>query len=197
MSMMSETKLAERWGISPKTLQRWRTEKRGPQYIKLGKNVRYRLEDVHAYETGQRKLVPTEAAVSPDPIFSDALSSRQSRDTPTITKVNSITPVIDREFITGEEAMRLTKLPAYYFISTQVRMQQGIPHYMIAGRVRYKPSELCQWLLHRDSKKGDEQNSLQGSGAAHPSTQQITDPEPPKMGLHEALRRLKDGSLLR
>jgi predicted DNA-binding transcriptional regulator AlpA len=64
MSVMSETEVANRWGMSPKTLQRWRTEKRGPSYIKLGKTVRYRIEDVCAYENSQRKL-PRDVTDSP------------------------------------------------------------------------------------------------------------------------------------
>lgn len=31
---LSENELAERWGVSPKTLQRWRNGKRGPSYLK-------------------------------------------------------------------------------------------------------------------------------------------------------------------
>lgn len=51
--MLSERELANRWNISPKTLQRWRTEKRGPAYIKLSKCVRYSIENVQAYEQEQ------------------------------------------------------------------------------------------------------------------------------------------------
>ena len=49
--VLSETELAQRWGVSPKTLQRWRTEGRGPQYLKLSKRVTYPLEVVTQYET--------------------------------------------------------------------------------------------------------------------------------------------------
>ena len=48
--VLSETELANRWGVSPKTLQRWRTEGRGPKYLKLSKRVTYPLEVVTAYE---------------------------------------------------------------------------------------------------------------------------------------------------
>lgn len=37
--VFTEADLASRWGMSPKTLQRWRTEGRGPHYLKLGKRV--------------------------------------------------------------------------------------------------------------------------------------------------------------
>jgi transposase-like protein len=31
--VLNENELAQRWGISPKTLQRWRSEGRGPRYL--------------------------------------------------------------------------------------------------------------------------------------------------------------------
>ena len=37
--VLNENELAQRWGISPKTLQRWRSEGRGPKYLKLSKRV--------------------------------------------------------------------------------------------------------------------------------------------------------------
>ena len=42
--------LAERWGISPKTLERWRVLGIGPVYIRLPGKVVYRIEDVEAFE---------------------------------------------------------------------------------------------------------------------------------------------------
>ena len=47
---MTQTELAERWQISEATLERWRTESAGPLFLKLGNQVRYRLEDVEAFE---------------------------------------------------------------------------------------------------------------------------------------------------
>jgi hypothetical protein len=46
--------LAERWGISTKTLERWRVVGIGPVYIRLPGKVIYRLEDVEDFE--QRSL---------------------------------------------------------------------------------------------------------------------------------------------
>ena len=37
--VLNENELAQRWGLSPKTLQRWRSEGRGPRYLKLSKRV--------------------------------------------------------------------------------------------------------------------------------------------------------------
>ncbi|MFN5510065.1 MAG: helix-turn-helix transcriptional regulator [Burkholderiales bacterium] len=47
---INENELAERWGISPKTLQRWRSEGRGPRYLKLSKRVAYPMDEVLNFE---------------------------------------------------------------------------------------------------------------------------------------------------
>ncbi len=48
---MTQIELAERWQISEATLERWRTEAGGPLFLKLGNQVRYRAQDVEAFET--------------------------------------------------------------------------------------------------------------------------------------------------
>ncbi len=48
--VLHEQELAERWGLSVKTLQRWRCMALGPRFMKLGARVAYRLEDVEQYE---------------------------------------------------------------------------------------------------------------------------------------------------
>lgn len=69
---MTQTELAERWRISEATLERWRTESSGPLFLKLGNQVRYRLQDVEAFEEvalrgstkidglGDQKISPTQ-----------------------------------------------------------------------------------------------------------------------------------------
>lgn len=48
---MNQKQLAERWGMSPKSLERWRCEGVGPRYLKLSSaRVLYRLDDIEAYE---------------------------------------------------------------------------------------------------------------------------------------------------
>ena len=47
---MNQGQLANRWGVSEATLERWRSEGIGPQYLKLGGRVMYREIDVEAYE---------------------------------------------------------------------------------------------------------------------------------------------------
>jgi len=50
--VLNENELAQRWGLSPKTLQRRRSEGRGPRYLKLSKRVSYPLESVIEFERG-------------------------------------------------------------------------------------------------------------------------------------------------
>jgi hypothetical protein len=47
---LNEIELAARWAMSPKTLQRWRSTHRGPEYLKLGKKVQYPLTAIEDYE---------------------------------------------------------------------------------------------------------------------------------------------------
>lgn len=41
---LSELELANRWGLSPKTLQRWRSLGTGPLFAKFSKKVGYPLD---------------------------------------------------------------------------------------------------------------------------------------------------------
>jgi hypothetical protein len=50
---LNQKELARRWGISHRTLERWRSEGRGPAYLKLGGRVLYRLPDIEAFEHSQ------------------------------------------------------------------------------------------------------------------------------------------------
>lgn len=35
--------------VTPKTLERWRADNEGPKFIRVGRQVRYRPEDVRAW----------------------------------------------------------------------------------------------------------------------------------------------------
>jgi predicted DNA-binding transcriptional regulator AlpA len=48
--VLNEQELAQRWGMSHKTLQRWRNEGRGPRYLKLSKRVSYPIESIVEFE---------------------------------------------------------------------------------------------------------------------------------------------------
>ncbi len=47
---LNQIELSRRWGISPRTLERWRSLGEGLAYIKIGGRVVYRMEDVERYE---------------------------------------------------------------------------------------------------------------------------------------------------
>ena len=48
---LNQVELSRRWSISPRTLERWRWLGQGPQFLKIGGRVVYRLTDIEAYET--------------------------------------------------------------------------------------------------------------------------------------------------
>jgi hypothetical protein len=54
---LTQIELAQRWRISPRTLERWRWLHEGPQYLKIGGRVVYRLEDVEAFEAKQAREI--------------------------------------------------------------------------------------------------------------------------------------------
>ncbi len=47
---LDENELAARWGLSVKTLRRWRQEQLGPVFCKLGASVRYQISAIEQYE---------------------------------------------------------------------------------------------------------------------------------------------------
>ena len=47
---LDENELAIRWGLSVKTLRRWRQEQIGPIFCKLGASVRYQISAIEQYE---------------------------------------------------------------------------------------------------------------------------------------------------
>ena len=50
---LNQIELSRRWSISPRTLERWRWLGQGPQYLKIGGRIVYRLDDIEAYEATQ------------------------------------------------------------------------------------------------------------------------------------------------
>jgi hypothetical protein len=51
---LNQRELADRWRISPRTLERWRWRRTGPHFHKLGGKVAYALSDVESYERRRR-----------------------------------------------------------------------------------------------------------------------------------------------
>ena len=64
---LDQAAVARRLGLSKRTLEKWRWQRRGPRFLKAGGRVRYRLEDIEEYEAIQLRG-PDLAA---DPFFQD------------------------------------------------------------------------------------------------------------------------------
>lgn len=47
---LSNEDLAERYNVPVATIRKWRHERTGPPGMRLGRHVRYRVEDVEAWE---------------------------------------------------------------------------------------------------------------------------------------------------
>jgi excisionase family DNA binding protein len=48
-ALLTEEEVAEQLHVSVASLRRWRLERRGPQFIKIGSLVRYRPEDLETW----------------------------------------------------------------------------------------------------------------------------------------------------
>mgnify|MGYP006204524963 FL=1 len=60
---LTQKELARRWAISHRTLERWRWTGEGPNYLKLGGRVIYRVEDIAAFESAAlRRCEASQAA---------------------------------------------------------------------------------------------------------------------------------------
>jgi predicted DNA-binding transcriptional regulator AlpA len=52
--LLNEHEVADSCSISVLTLRKWRSQRRGPQFVKIGALVRYRPDDVDAWITAQK-----------------------------------------------------------------------------------------------------------------------------------------------
>lgn len=52
---LNQVQVARRWGISERTLERWRWLRQGPPFLKLGGHVAYRLSDIEGFEEAQAR----------------------------------------------------------------------------------------------------------------------------------------------
>jgi hypothetical protein len=60
--MINEVELAKRWNFSPKTLQRWCSEGRGPRFMKISKLVVYPMDEVLDFESQALRASTWESA---------------------------------------------------------------------------------------------------------------------------------------
>lgn len=52
-NLINPDSLAKRWNLTKTTLSQWRWNGRGPKYLKLGRRVMYRIQDIEEFE-GQK-----------------------------------------------------------------------------------------------------------------------------------------------
>ena len=116
----NEVELAKRWGISPKTLQRWRSEGRGPRYLKLSKRVVYPVDEIEAYEH-------------------DALYAS------TWQKADDVIPPSSDQWMSARQIAYATGMPMYVLTHPQVREALGIPHTKIGKLIRFRLAEVMAW----------------------------------------------------
>ncbi len=117
----NESELAQRWGISVKTLQRWRCERRGPKYWKLSRRVTYPIHEVLNFEANALRE-------------STALQ-------PSVEGVAA-----GAQLYTAREAANATDLPLYWFSHLWAREKKGVPMIRLGKAVRFNPDEIMAWV---------------------------------------------------
>ena len=60
-----------------------------------------------------------------------------------------IEPMID-----AKQAAAALRLPYYWFADHAMRSKYRIPHYLMGGLVRYRPSELSAWAARSTAAQG-------------------------------------------
>lgn len=152
--MMNETELAARWNLSPKTLQRWRSEGRGPRYMKMSKRVVYPIDEIFDFES--RALHSATWARATDVVFPDGSKLMDAR-----------------------AISYVTALPLYVFTQKQVREALGIPHRRVEKLIRFDYDEVIAWAkrwsqeaedqgIHAKIDPGEQRRSLQQALASLP-----------------------------
>jgi excisionase family DNA binding protein len=64
--ILTDVQVAERLGVSRFTVRSWRLKGVGPRFLKMGRAVRYRSQDVDEYE--RQALVETQAPSGHSPV---------------------------------------------------------------------------------------------------------------------------------
>jgi hypothetical protein len=63
--------------------------------------------------------------------------------------IGDVEPMID-----AKQAAAALRLPYYWFADPQMRSKYKIPHYLMGGLVRYRPSELSAWAASSTAAQG-------------------------------------------
>jgi hypothetical protein len=118
--MINEVELAERWILSPNTLQRWRSEGRGPRFMKMSKRVVYPMDEVLDFE-------------------SQSLRASNWESTGDVVRPNGSNLMDPREIA------HATGLPLYIFSHKQTRDSLGVPYRRVQKLIRFNRDEVMAW----------------------------------------------------
>ncbi len=56
--LLTDEQLAKRWQCHRQTLIRWRSKGRGPKFVKISNQIRYKLSDIQEFE--QQNTITTD-----------------------------------------------------------------------------------------------------------------------------------------
>ena len=142
--VLDENQLSSRWNLSPKTLQKWRSEGIGPPAWHLNRSVRYLLMEVEAFERKARVTwkSPTGSQLSE--------SSSTAREDAIEQMMQKRPERRDRVFYSAKDVVDITGLPGYWIHQNQERLRLGIPFYRIANGdvIRFSIEEIFLWEMH-------------------------------------------------
>lgn len=140
--MINEVELARRWNLGPKTLQRWRSEGRGPWFMKMSKRVVYPMDEVLDCESQALRASIWESA-------SDVVRP---------SGANLMDP---------REIAHVTGLPLYNFSHKQTRDSLGVPHRRLQKLIRFDRDEVMAWARRWLQEANDQGIDAKG----HPAGQ--------------------------
>ncbi len=142
--VLNETQLCSRWNLSPKTLQRWRSEGIGPPAWHISKSVRYLLMEVEAFERKARvtwKSSTGRALSESSPTAREDAIEQMMRQRPGRR---------DQIFYSGKETAVITGLPTSWLQQNRERQRLGIPVYKLVNGdvIRFSIEDVFRWEVH-------------------------------------------------
>ncbi len=117
---INEMELAERWGLSPKTLRRWRLEGCGPKYMKLSRRVVYPLDEILDFE-------------------------RRTLHESTWKRASDVVVKPHAKLYSARQVAEATSLPMYVLTYPKVREALGLPFIRVGKLIRFNIDEVMAW----------------------------------------------------
>ena len=142
--VLNEVQLSSRWNLSPKTLQRWRSEGIGPPAWHISRSVRYLMMEVEAFE---RKAQVTWKSSAGRALSESSPTAREDA----IGQMMQQRPARrDQIFYSAKDLVDITGLPAHWLHQNQERLRLGIPFYKLANGdlIRFSLEEVFRWEVH-------------------------------------------------